>query len=66
MTGTNAWSSGCVIAPYYGKLAPDKIFTPGTPEAGGPAAATDSAANPAGNGGSSTSTRPWPISMMQA
>jgi hypothetical protein len=28
--------SGCLIAPYYGKLTPDQIFIPSTPEAGGP------------------------------
>jgi hypothetical protein len=57
---TGAWPSGCLIAPYYGKLTPDQIFTPSTPEAGAPAAAINSAANPAGNDGangcSSTST----------
>jgi hypothetical protein len=55
---TGVWSSGCFIAPYYGKLTPDQIFTPSTPEAGAPAAAINCAANPAGNdganGGSST------------
>jgi hypothetical protein len=39
---------------------PDQIFTPSTPEAGSPAAAINSTANPVGNdevnGGSSTST----------
>jgi hypothetical protein len=54
------WPSGCLIAPYYGKLTPDQIFTPSTPEAGAHAAAINSAANPAGidgaNGGSLIST----------
>jgi hypothetical protein len=54
------WPSGCLIAPYYGKLTPDQMFTPSTPEAGAPGAAINSAANPAGNdganGGSLTST----------
>jgi hypothetical protein len=52
---TGVWPSGCLIAPYYGK-----IFIPSAPEAGAPAAAINSAANPAGkdgaNGGSLTST----------
>jgi hypothetical protein len=50
------WPSGCLIAPYYGKLTPDQIFSPSTPEAGG-----SSAVNPAGNdganGGNSTSPK---------
>jgi hypothetical protein len=54
------WPSGCLIAPYYDKLTPDQTFSPSTPEAGAPAAAINSAANPAGNdganGGSLTST----------
>jgi hypothetical protein len=48
---------------------PDQTFTPSTPEAGGHAAAINSAANPAGydgaNGGSSTSTSTWPTSAMR-
>jgi hypothetical protein len=39
---TGVWPSGCLIAPYYGKL---------TPEVGAPAAAIKSAADPAGNEG---------------
>jgi hypothetical protein len=34
------WPYGCLIAPYYGKLTPDQIFTPSTPEVGAAAAAT--------------------------
>jgi hypothetical protein len=45
------WPSGCLIAPYYGKLTPDQILTPSAPEAGAPAAAINSAAKPAGNDG---------------
>jgi hypothetical protein len=45
------WSSVCLIAPYYGKLTPDQIFTPSTPEVGAPAAAIKSAADPVGNDG---------------
>jgi hypothetical protein len=64
------WPSGCVIAPYYSKLTPDQIFTPSTPEAGAPAAATNSAANQANNdgvnGGSLTSTQTWIFSVMRA
>jgi hypothetical protein len=41
---TGVWPSGCLIAPYYGKLTPDQIFTP---EAGAPDAASNSASNPA-------------------
>jgi hypothetical protein len=56
---TGVWPSACLITPYYGKLMPDQIFTPSTPEAGAPAVAIKSAADPAGNdganGGSSTS-----------
>ncbi|PNF20526.1 hypothetical protein B7P43_G05329, partial [Cryptotermes secundus] len=26
------WPSGCLIAPYYGKLAPDQVFTPAHPK----------------------------------
>jgi hypothetical protein len=51
--------SGCLIAPYYGKLTPDQVFTPCTPEAGDRAAginpAADSAGNDGSNGGSLTS-----------
>jgi hypothetical protein len=31
---TGIWPSGCLIAPYYGKLMPDQIFTSVTPDAG--------------------------------
>jgi hypothetical protein len=51
INNTGVWPSGCIIAPYYGKLTPDQVFTPCTPEAGAPAAAIKSAANPAGNDG---------------
>jgi hypothetical protein len=47
----DVWPPGCLIAPYYGKLTPDQIFTPSTPEVGAPAVATKCAANPAGNDG---------------
>jgi hypothetical protein len=47
----DVWPSGCLIAPYYGKLTPDQIFTPSTPEVGAPAAATKCVTNPAGNDG---------------
>jgi hypothetical protein len=51
INNTGVWPSGCLIAPFYGKLTPDQIFTPSTPEP---------ASNPAGNdgadGGSSTPT----------
>jgi hypothetical protein len=50
------WPSGCITAPYYGKLTSDQIFTPSTSQVGGPATVSNSTANPAGNGGSSTST----------
>jgi hypothetical protein len=64
------WPSGCLNAPYYGKLTPDHTFTPNTPEAGALAAAINSAANPAddegANGGSLTSTQTWPTSVMRA
>ncbi|XP_033610480.1 uncharacterized protein LOC111872200 [Cryptotermes secundus] len=43
------WPSGCLIAPYYGKLAPDQVFTPSTSEAGMSDASVKSAVNPAGN-----------------
>jgi hypothetical protein len=60
INNTGVWLSGYLIVPYYGKLIPDQIFTPCTPEAGAPAAAINSAADPAGNdganGGGSTST----------
>jgi hypothetical protein len=45
------WPSGCLIAPYCGKLMRDQVFTPCTPEAESPAAAINSAPNPAGNDG---------------
>jgi hypothetical protein len=51
------WPSGCLIAPYYGKLTSDQIFTLSTPEAGAPAAAINSAANPAGNDGANGGTQ---------
>jgi hypothetical protein len=28
INNTAVWPSGCLIAPYYGKLTPDQIFTP--------------------------------------
>jgi hypothetical protein len=60
INNTGVWPSGYLFVPYYGKLTPDKIFTSSTPEAGAPAAAINSAANPAGkdeaNGGSLTCT----------
>jgi hypothetical protein len=60
INNTAVWPSGCLIAPYYGMLTPDQIFTPGTPDAGALPANGNSAVDPAGNdgvnGGSSTST----------
>jgi hypothetical protein len=60
INNTDVWVADCLIAPYYGRLTPDQIFTPNTPEAEVPAAAINSAANPASNNGangdSSTST----------
>jgi hypothetical protein len=60
INNTGVWPSGCIIAPYYGTIRPDRIFIHSTPEKGAPAAASNSAANPAGdnraNRGSSTST----------
>jgi hypothetical protein len=60
LNNPGVWPSGCLIAPYYGKLTPDQVFTPCTPEARAPAAGIKSAADPAGNdganGGSSTAT----------
>lgn len=44
INSTVAWPSGCLIAPYYGKLMLDQIFISSTPEAGTPAAAINSAA----------------------
>jgi hypothetical protein len=59
INSTDVCPSGCLIAPYYGKLTPDQISTASTPEAAAPAAAVRPAVNPAGNdgatGGSSTS-----------
>jgi hypothetical protein len=58
INNVDVWPSGCLIAPYYGKLTPDQIFTPSTPEVGAPTATTKCATNLAGNdganGGSST------------
>jgi hypothetical protein len=60
INNTGVWPSGFLIAPYYGKLTPDQIFTPSIPEVGTPAAAINFAANPTvndgANGGSITST----------
>jgi hypothetical protein len=61
INNTGVGPSGCLIAPFYGKLTPDQVFTPCTPEVGDPAAGINSAADSAGNdeanGGSSpTST----------
>jgi hypothetical protein len=57
---TAVWPSGCLIAPYFGKLMPDQIFNLGTPDVGAPTATGNSAVDPAGNdganGGSSAST----------
>jgi hypothetical protein len=54
------WPSGCLIAPYYGKLAPDQVFTPSTTEAGVSDVSVKSAVNTAGydvaDGGCLTST----------
>jgi hypothetical protein len=49
------WPSGCLIAPYYGKLMPDQIFTTSTPEVGGPSI-VNRTRNDGANGGSSTTT----------
>jgi hypothetical protein len=51
INNTDVWLSGCLIAPYYGKLTPEQIFTPSTRDGGAPAAAINSAADPAGNDG---------------
>jgi hypothetical protein len=51
INNTGVWPSGCLLAPYYGKLTPDQIFTPSTPGARAPAATINSAANLAANGG---------------
>jgi hypothetical protein len=60
INNTGVWPSGCLIAPYYGKLMSDQMFTPSKPEAGAPVAYINTAVDPAGNdganGGSSTST----------
>ncbi|PNF43161.1 hypothetical protein B7P43_G17207 [Cryptotermes secundus] len=60
INSTGVWPSGCLIAPYYGKLTADQIFTASTPEEAAPTAAVKPATNPAdnngANGGSSTST----------
>jgi hypothetical protein len=54
------WPSGCLIAPYYGKLTPDQVYIPSTPEAAVSNASIETAVNSADNdvadGGSSTST----------
>jgi hypothetical protein len=56
----SVWPSECLIAPYYGKLAPDQVFTPNTTEAGVSDASVKSAVNTAGSdvvdGGCSAST----------
>jgi hypothetical protein len=43
------WPSGVIIAPYYGKLAPDQVYTPIAPEAGVSAASIVTADNSAVN-----------------
>jgi hypothetical protein len=60
INNTDVCPSGCLIAPYYGKLTPDQIFNLSTPEARAPVASINTVAEPAGNdganGGSWTST----------
>jgi hypothetical protein len=51
INNTAVWPSGCFIAPYYGKLTPDQIYIPGTPDAGALPATGKSAVDPAGNDG---------------
>jgi hypothetical protein len=45
---SGAWSAGCLIAPYYGKLMPDQVFTPIAPGEG-VQPALSSLAHPVGN-----------------
>jgi hypothetical protein len=45
---SGVWPTGCLIAPYYGRLMPDQVFTPVTPDAGVPPA-SNSLTNPVGN-----------------
>jgi hypothetical protein len=58
INNTDDWPTGCLIAPYYGKLMPHKIYTPSTNETGTPVASIITAAEPefndGANGGSST------------
>jgi hypothetical protein len=51
INSADVWPTGCLIAPYYGKLMPDQIFTPSTPETGTPVASIITAADPAVNDG---------------
>jgi hypothetical protein len=45
---SGVWPTGCLIAPYYGRLMPDQVFTPVTPDARVPPA-SNSLTNPVGN-----------------
>jgi hypothetical protein len=44
---TGIWPSGCLIAPYYGKLSPEQIFTTCAPDTGTPSDPAFSAVDPA-------------------
>jgi hypothetical protein len=45
---SGVWPTGCLIAPYYGRLTPDQVFTPITPDAEVPPA-SNSLTNPVDN-----------------
>jgi hypothetical protein len=48
LTNPAVWPSGCLMAPFYGKLTPDQHFTPVALEAGIPSASI-SAIDPTGD-----------------
>ena len=35
INNTGVWPTGCLIAPFYGKLKPDQMYSPSTPVTGG-------------------------------
>jgi hypothetical protein len=48
---TGVWPAGCLIAPYFGKLSPDQVYTPSTLAAGVSETPVGTSANPAGDDG---------------
>jgi hypothetical protein len=49
INNTGVWPAGCLIAPFYGKLTPDMIYSPSAPVIGDKCLTSDSNQEPGGS-----------------